>query len=175
MSLSEMIFSCLGILIVLGILTLVWWKKTRPKYLLSYCEPGKLGSGSYRESEKTRNRYFPWESGVIDLKKHPKYIRFRETWGTKEYLVEPWDRYEKLFVSEGKTKVIVYEHQPTKTGGILLVPCLRTVETIITKDTTDFLTGYKETELGVVSMDNERKIIKSENILGVVKYEGIQN
>lgn len=175
MNLSEMIFSGLGLLILLGIISFVVWKITRPKYLLFFLDPsGKAEIESIKHSILTKNRYFPWKSGLVDLKKHPEYIRFREIDGNREYLVEPWIRDKNLFLKEEETKV-VYVKRIMSRFGIFLVHCLGTVESILTKETNNYLQGYKETELGIVSEDNTRRIIKSEDIFGIVIYEGIQN
>lgn len=148
------------------------WRKKRKPYTLSFIEPSTPRLDSYRESVKTKKRYFPHESGVIDLKRHPELLRFREVWGTKEYLVEPWRRDGDLYITEGETKAVIFEILETENGGIVAIPCLRTIETIIHEDNNDPLTGYKETFLGI-AWDEGRKVVKSENVLGLVKYESI--
>ena len=170
-----MIFS-IPIIITLLLLLFSWilWKKTRPKYILSFLETSTPRLESFRRSEKTRNRYFPHESGIVDLSKHPELIRFKEVWGTKEYLVEPWERKGNLYVEEGKTKAVIFEFLSTGEGkeNYIGIPCLRTIETIIEEDNDNPLLGYKETNLGVY-WDEGRKIVSSENLLGIVKYESI--
>ena len=67
-----------SLLIILG--SWIVWKKTRPKYIVSFLETGTPTFKSYRKSEKSRKRYFSCEEGIIDLEKHPELIRFRDIW-----------------------------------------------------------------------------------------------
>ena len=166
-----MIFSIIPILLLL--IGFFWWRKTRPKYFTFYLEPSTPSLLSYKTSEKTKNRYFPHSLGVIDLSKHPKLLRFKETIGSKEYLIEPWDREGNLYIEEGKTKVVVFEFLRDPDDNIIAaIPCLRLVETLIEEENDDPLLGYKSTFLGVC-WDEGRKMVSSENLLGVVKYESV--
>lgn len=152
-----MIFSLISLF---GILVSVFFIY-RKKYVVSFLETSTPTPKSYRKSEKTRNRIFLHESGIVDLSKHPELVRFREISGTKEYLVELWKRDDNLYLKEGETKAVIFEF--VKNGEeVKAIPCLRTVESIL--DGGD--------SLGV-SWDGGVKVVDSETLLGIVKYESI--
>lgn len=170
-----MIFSIIAITLSLGLaiffLVLLLRKK---KYLISFLETGIPGKLSYRESIKTRNRYFPCKSGeVLDLSEFPDLQRFRELTRDKEYLVEPWNRVGLPLIEEGKTKVVVYGFIQDDLGNdIAAIPCLRLVETFVTLDNDNPLQGYKEHMLGV-KYDNGRELVSLDSLLGIVLYESV--
>lgn len=165
-----MIFS-ISVITILAIIFL--WERTRPKYSISYLEPSTPSIDSYRESKKTRNRYFYHSSGRVDLSKHRELLRFKEINGDKEYLVEPWNRKENLYVKEGVTKVVIFEFLKGLHDNIIaVIPCLRTVETVLEEENNDPLLDYKEIHLGVC-WDSGRKIVNSENLFGIIRYESI--
>ena len=170
-----MIFS-ITLIILLILVVIVWRIKTRSTYLISYLETGTPKLESYKPSKKTKNRYFHFSDGLIDLFKHPELLRFKETFGSKEYLVEPWKRDKNLYIEEGKTKVVVFEFLKDQQGNVMtIIPCLRLVETVMERENNDPLLEYKETSLGVCWNDGEkkRKIVESDFLLGIVRYESI--
>lgn len=166
-----MIFS---IILVLGLILWLWiWKTNRPKYIISYLETSTPSLESYKKSEKTRNKYFSHPTGIVNLAKHPEYHRFREVRGTKEYLVEPWKRDGNLYIKEGVTKAVIFEFLKDPDDNLIaVIPCLRTIETIVEDENDNPLLGYRETYLGV-SWEGGKKMIKSENLLGIVVYESL--
>ena len=168
-----MIFSILISILLLIIIFVIWKIKTRPKYLLSFVETGSPRLESYRPSKKTKNKYFSHPDGIIDLSKHKEYLRFREITGDKEYLVEPWGRTKNLYIEEGKTKAIIFEFVKDQQDKIVaVIPCLRLIETLLEEENNNPLLGYKETYLGVY-WDGKRKMVKSDYLLGIVKYESV--
>lgn len=138
------------------------WKKYSWKTYIGFLESGEATEGSYRIPEKSKSRYFFHQRGRVDLKKHPELKRFHVISG-KDVLVELWKRDKDLYLVEGESILVIFEIIDTKNGEPLVIPCLRKLETII-----------NNIDLGV-SWDNPKKykVISSENLIGVVKYESI--
>ena len=168
-----MIFSILILSIILSFV--LWLRKIKKRmYYLSFLETGTPNYDSFRSSIKSKKRYFIHKDGIVDLSKHPELARFKEINGYKEYLVEPWKRTENFFIEEGVSKVVIFEYleDPINNENLLAIPCLRRVETLIEQEIEDPLLGYKETYLGISWGDN-RKIVKSDTLFGIVRYESI--
>ena len=154
-----------------SVVNLVIWIKFKWKIYLGYLEEGDATLGSYRVGKKINNRFFFHSGGRVDLKKHPEYLLFETTKGKKRVLVEPWKREGNLYLEEGKTKVAVFDFVEDAAGNVIAIPCLRTVDTVVNEDTNDVLEGYKKTYIGVFWGEGKHKLILSEHLIGVVKYE----
>lgn len=150
------------------------WKKYSWKTYIGYLESGDASMNSFKQPEKSKSKYFCYDGGRINLKKHPELKRFHLTTGENDVLVELWDKKEDLYLEEGKSKVAIFEVIDTEYGFKTVVLCLRKVESIIKEPTDNFLEDYMSIKLGV-SWDNNRKykIIPTENLIGVVKYESV--
>ena len=165
-----MYFSIFILLIPLGYFL---WKKYSWKTYIGFLESGDATEESFRPQEKSKSKYFLYPGGRIDLSKHPELKRFHVSSG-KDVLVELWERDKNLYLEEGKSKVAIFEVIETKNGSLIAVLCLRKLETIINDSSENSWEDYTTTNLGVSWNDNSRhKIIPSENLIGVVKYESI--
>lgn len=162
-------FIILGIILILSVI--VWKKKYSWKTYIGYLEPYGSSLDSYMEGEYTRDPYFYYSEGVINLKEHPELHRFHVI-GGKDVLVRTWDRQEELTLTEGVTRIAIFEIVPD-TDRIVAIPCLRTVDRVLIDDVDDPLSGYKETTLGVSWGGNNFNVLPSENLIGVVEYESI--
>lgn len=168
-----MYFSIIVVVLIIIFLCFLGYKKYSWKTYIGYLEPYESSVGSYREGEFTRNKFFCYKGGMIDLKKHPEYQRFHVT-GGKDVLVKVWNRNEELVLDEGKTKVAIFEVTEDLGGTLIAIPCLRVVESIIVDENNDPLEEYKTTFLGVSWGSGEyRKVLPSENLIGVVEYESL--
>lgn len=163
------------ILIFLVISCLLVYKKYSWKIYIGYLEKGEASADSYREGKYSKNRYFYYKDGVLDLKKHPEYQRFH-TLGGKDVLVKTWNREENVYFEEGKTKIAIFEViEDEDKDDVFAIPCLRTVERLIIEDSDNPLDDYKKTSLLVSwgKKEYESDILPSENLIGIVEYESL--
>ena len=162
------------ILALLVISCLVVYKKYSWKIYIGYLEKGEVSIDSYKEGKYSKNRYFYYKDGVLDLKKHPEYRRFHVS-GGKDVLVKTWNREENVYFEEGKTRIAIFEIVDDTGDIVYAVPCLRTVERLIIEDSDNPLDDYKKTSL-LVSWGNEEyesNVLPSENLIGIVEYESL--
>lgn len=168
-----MYFSIIIAVLIILLLCFLGYKKYSWKTYIGYLEPYESSVDSYRDGEFTRNRFFYYDGGMIDLKKHPEYKRFHII-GGKDVLVRVWERDRELILDEGKTRAAIFEVIKDQSGILIAIPCLRTVESIIVDENNDPLEGYKTTSLGVSFGDGGfHEVLPSENLIGTVEYESL--
>lgn len=169
-----MYFSIIPLVIIIILLGIWVWKQRSWKISVGYLVSGEATPEGYRENEYQKTRYFRHKDGIIDLKKHPEFLKFMVS-GGGEVLVEPWTREGDLYLEEGITKLAIFEILDTD-YGIIAIPCLRLLETIIDEEVDDPLVGYHKTALGVSWGDKKyHRILPGENLIGIVRYESIQD
>lgn len=167
-----MYFSFLILLLIIPIGYLMW-KKNSWKTYIEFLESGDATEKSYRLPEKSKSKYFLYPGGRIDLSMHPELKRYHVSSG-KDVLVELWERDKTLYLEEGKSMLAIYDSIETSDGFLVLVMCLRRLETIIYDSSENPFENYIKVNLGVSWDDNSKhKVISSENLIGVVKYESI--
>ena len=167
-----MYFEIIIPIIIFLVLIFTLLKKIKKKYPTGYLEEGDATLESYKKITYDNRRYFYYSGGRIDLKIHPEFLRFRTSEG-KEVLVEIWPRTSNLYLSEGKSMIAVFEFLHDSKNNVIAIPCLRKVDSILPGDSGDSYYESK-TSLGV-SWNNGYKIIPDYNLIGIVRYEGLQN
>ena len=169
-----MYFSIVVSILILGIISFIIYRKFYYwEIYIGYVDPRIATLDSYKTGEISKSRYFKHSSGIIDLKKHPELKRFHVIGENKDILIEQWDRNSTITITEGESKVVVFEIVIDSEGTIFFVSCLRKVISVIEEDTDDPYEGYKKTYLGLVDIDNKAEMVSGDKLIGIVKYESI--